>query len=128
MQFLSGRHGPDSLGNVILVLALTLAVINIFLRSLILQIIVYTLVFYQIYRLFSRNVEKRRKENRWFLDKTSYFKRKKEIKAQRRADRCHVYKKCPKCKATLRLPYRVGKHKTVCPRCQKEFSVRVKER
>lgn len=128
MQFMSGRYGADALGNFILIFAVVLAVANIALRSLILQIIVYTLMFYQIYRLFSRNVEKRRKENRWFLDKASYFKRKKEIKAQRRADKCHVYKKCPKCKATLRLPYRVGKHKTVCPRCQKEFSVKVKER
>ncbi len=128
MQFLSGRYGADALGNVILIFAVVLAVINIILRSLILQIFVYALMFFQIYRLFSRNISVRQRENRWFLDKVFYFKKRKEIQAQRKADRFHVYKKCPSCKAVLRLPYRVGKHKTVCPRCQKEFTVKVKKR
>ncbi len=128
MQFLSGRYGADALGNFIFVFAVALAVINIILRSWILQLFIYALMFFQIYRLFSRNINARQRENDWFLDKVHYFKKKREIEAQRRADRFHVYKKCPSCKAVLRLPYREGKHKTVCPRCQKEFTVKVKKR
>lgn len=128
MQFMSGRYGADAFGNFILVFAVVLALVNIILRSFWLQLFIYALMFYQIYRLFSRNIAVRQRENRWFLDKVSYFKKKKEIEAQRKADRFHVYKKCPSCKAVLRLPYREGKHTTVCPRCQKEFKVKVKKR
>ena len=38
-----------------------------------------------------------------------------------------LWEKCPSCKAILRLPRRIGVHKTVCPKCGKEFTVRVRK-
>ncbi len=134
MQFMSGRNGPDLLTFVSFVLAAVVSFINIILRFfanrwvlLSVQLVVYTLIGYAVFRVMSRNISARRKENGWFITKITYIKRKRELTHKRKADKCHVYKKCPKCKAVLRLPHRVGVHKTVCPRCQKEFTVRVRK-
>jgi acetyl-CoA carboxylase beta subunit len=88
---------------------------------------VYALIFYAFLRALSRNIETRRKENTWFKAKANRIRKKREIYNQRKADIFHIYKKCPACKAVLRLPHRIGVHKTVCPRCSKEFTVKVKK-
>ncbi|MBE6809149.1 MAG: hypothetical protein E7524_06740 [Ruminococcaceae bacterium] len=127
MQFMSGRYGTDQLFYGLIAAAVTLSFLNLFIRSFIVQMLVYALLGYSLFRVLSRNLDARRRENYWFRDKVSFIKRKKEIYDQRRADKCHVYKKCPSCKAILRLPHRIGKHKTVCPRCNREFTVKVRK-
>lgn len=127
MRFMSGRYGSDEMFFGLFALSVILSVINIFLRSVILQLVIYALIVYAIFRTFSRNTEQRRRENAWLLKKIGFFKRKKELYNQKKTDKCHVYKKCPSCKAILRLPRRVGVHKTVCPKCGKEFTVKVRK-
>ncbi len=127
MQFMSGRYGFDSLFYGLFAIAMVISFINLFFRSFALQMVVYAIVFYALYRFLSRNLEARRRENRWFKDKLTLFKRKKDFYCQRKADTLHIYKKCPACKAILRLPRRQGVHTTVCPRCSKEFTVKVRK-
>lgn len=128
MQFMSGRYGSDKLFYGIFAVAMVLSFVNLFIRSILLQLVVYALIVFAVFRMFSRNIEARRRENVWFCDKLSLLKRRRDFYNQKKADRCHVYKKCPTCKAVLRLPYRPGVHKTSCPRCGKEFTVKVRER
>ena len=127
MQFMSVRYGADGLSYGLIIFASALAFINVFIRSIFLQCVVYAMIFYTIFRMFSRNIAARRRENQWFMNKVLAFKRNKEVKEQRKADQLHIYKKCPKCKAVLRLPRRVGKHTTVCPKCNHQFKVIVKK-
>ncbi len=127
MQFMSGRYGIDKLFYGIMVAAMVISFINIFLRLWALQIIVYGLVFYAVFRFLSRNIYARKRENDWFSGKINFVKKRREFEEQKRADKSHVYRKCPACKAILRLPHRIGTHKTVCPRCNKEFTVKVKK-
>lgn len=127
MQFMSGRYGTDQLFYAIFITAMVISFINLFLRWGVLQLVVYALVVFAVFRMFSRNLEARRRENRWFREKMGIIKHKKELYEQRKADKCHVYRKCPACKAILRLPHRLGKHKTVCPKCNKEFTVKVRK-
>lgn len=134
MQFMSGRYGMDEMNYTIIFTAIALSIANIFLRIFrlyyicyIFQVIVYALIFYAFLRALSRNIEARRKENTWFKAKANRIRKKREIYNQRKADIFHVYKKCPACKAVLRLPHRIGVHKTICPRCSKEFTVKVKK-
>ena len=127
MQFMSGRYGNDNLNYTVYGVAVALAVINIFLRFRSIQLVVYFLMFYGIFRTFSRNIEARRRENRWFNNKVGFIKQRKDLYYQRKNDRYHVYRKCPECRAVLRLPHRIGTHTTVCPRCSKEFKVKVKK-
>ena len=132
MQFMSGRYGPDETFFVIFIAAVILSVVNIFIRFvslglyLVIQLLVYALIIYSLFRIFSRNLEQRRRENMWVKEKLGFLNRKRDFYAQKKADKVHVYKKCPSCGAILRLPRRIGVHKTVCPKCGKEFTVKVK--
>lgn len=128
MQFMSGRYGNDRLNNTLVITALFFSVLNIIIRSLVLQLIINLIIVYAVIRMLSRNIEARRKENKWFNDKISFLKRKKELYEKQKNDKSHIYKICPSCKAVLRLPYRVGHHTTVCPRCNHEFKVKVKKK
>lgn len=125
MQFMSGRNGVDGLFYAIFGVAAVLSIANCFIRSLVLQIIVYVLVGFAFFRIMSRNIEARRRENQWFNKIKFLYVYKRNIRRQRKADYSHVYKKCPRCRAVLRLPRRKGKHTTVCPKCNKEFKVYV---
>ncbi|MBO4693177.1 MAG: hypothetical protein J5659_02125 [Clostridia bacterium] len=125
MRFMSGRYGADALFYVLFVISAILAFINIFLRSVILQIIVYIVIFVALLRVFSRNFTARQKENSVVLSVINKIRSVIGLRRQRRADYTHIYKKCPYCKAVLRLPRKKGRHTTVCPRCNKSFSVRV---
>ncbi len=125
MQFMSGRYGTDSLFYVLFAISATLSIINCFVRSMWLQFIVYAIIVCAIFRIMSRNIEARRRENQWFNKIKAKWLNKKRIHNQRKADYTHVYKRCPQCHAVLRLPRRKGKHTTVCPKCNKQFKVYV---
>ncbi len=127
MQFMSGRYGVDTLFYALFIVAAALAFLNIFLHIWVLQLIVYGLCFYALFRYLSRNTYARAAENRKFSEFLNKLKRNSEIARQRKADLYHVYRKCPNCRAVLRLPRRVGKHTTVCPKCSHEFSVKVRK-
>lgn len=125
MQFMSGRYGVDGLFYAIFGVAAVLSIANIFIRALIIQIIVYSLVIFAFFRIMSRNIAARRRENQWFNKVKTWCIYKRNVHRQRKADYSHVYKKCPRCHAVLRLPRRKGKHTTVCPKCNKQFRVYV---
>ena len=125
MQFMSGRYGADALFYVMFALSASLAFANIFVRSYILQIAVYAVMVLAILRVMSRNTEARARENRIALGVIYKLKGMYNVRRQRKADHTHIYKKCPHCRAVLRLPRKKGKHTTVCPRCNKSFTVRV---
>ena len=127
MQFMSGRYGTDALTNALLIFGAVVSFINIFLRSWIIQLFVYGVIIFAIYRVMSRNHEARRKENRFFNEKLNVFKSKIEIYKNQKNDKFHVYRKCPACEAVLKLPHRIGEHTTVCPRCGREFKVKVRK-
>lgn len=127
MQFMMGRYGTDKLNTTLFAIAICLAFVNLFFHSLIIQFLTYSFIICGFLRMFSRNIQARRRENDWFTQKVNFFKSRKEFYKQCKADKFHVYKKCPYCKAILRLPHRVGKHTTACPKCGKEFKVNVRK-
>ncbi len=126
-RFLSGRYGIDTLFYLIFGVAAALSFLNCFLRNIYIQAAVYVLVVLAFLRVMSRNIAARQKENRPFANLSQKLKQKRETARARRSDYAHVYRKCPRCGAVLRLPRRVGKHKTVCPKCSAEFTVRVRK-
>lgn len=126
-RFMSGRYGIDKMFYFLFVIAAIISFINIFIHSIFLQLFVYAIVVFAFFRVLSRNFEARRKENQLICNFISKFDSKKEIYRQRSADVTHVYKKCPSCRAILRLPRRKGKHTTVCPKCNRSFKVTVRK-
>ena len=135
-RFMIGRNGPDELGKFILIFGLIIAIGNAFVRSSILYIIEYAFIIYFIFRFLSRNVVKRRAENEKYLKFSRYFRsndiinRAKaffKLQKDRIKDRkTHIYRKCPRCKAVLRLPNTKGEHSVSCPRCKNHFDVKVR--
>ena len=125
MQFMSGRYGVDRLFYVLLYLAAAVALVNCFVRIEVIQFVVYALVIVAFWRFFSRNIEARTKENNIAIGWIYNIKNKIRIHNERKTDTMHVYKKCPKCKAVLRLPRKKGTHSTICPKCKNTFKVRI---
>lgn len=125
MQFMSGRYGIDTMFYLLFAIAAVLAVLNCFFRSLLLQLLVYAIIVYAFYRVLSRNTSARARENRFAVQVADKAKSRLEAHRRYRADTTHIYKKCPHCRAVLRLPRRKGKHETVCPKCSTKFKVRV---
>lgn len=124
--FLAGRNGPDTIYNVCIWSSLALAVLGMFWDSLLCSLLYLGLFGYAIFRFFSRNVAKRRAENQAFRNFFGRFRRNSQMRKKQKADKEHVYKVCPLCKAQLRLPYRKGEHTVCCPRCKGEFSVKIR--
>ena len=110
-RLMYGRYGVDQLYFALIVAYLVLLVVNSFVRSSIINILLWVLVIWMIYRVLSRDINKRRMENERFLQiwnpvkaKALFsFRRIKEIKT-------HRYRKCPHCSVMLRLPRKAGKH------------------
>ncbi len=124
--FFSGRYGLDALSYFLVMLSVLFSVLALFfLRTYfyVLNLILYTLV---IFRALSTNFVIRSNENRRFLGIVksikSFFSLQKRIFKDRKT---HVYRSCPKCKATLRLPKIKGKHTVKCPKCSDKFEVKI---
>ena len=67
-----------------------------------------------LFRMFSRNLPKRRSENAWFLTKIV-----NPLKSQRARsrDKDHKYFTCPQCRTVCRVPRGKGKIIITCPKC-----------
>lgn len=80
------------------------------------------LVLWALFRVFSRNLEKRRAENAAFLQKVWWpIKRRFNSGRQQRMDKEHKYFTCPNCKTVCRVPVGKGKIVITCPKCGREI-------
>ena len=113
-QFMTGRYGTDKLSLTLLVVAMVLSILSSYmgtsLLNPVLTLLSYVLMFWALFRVFSRNTYARYEENRKFL---RFFDQLK--------DRTHRYFSCPKCRQTVRVPRGKGKIAITCPRCKERF-------
>ena len=136
-RFLYGRYGADSLYNALFVCELILLFIGTILNVLgnvepilaMISIAFYVtalgLMIFALYRFFSRNIAKRRRENEaWLRFKAKFRRKPKHRLPPDTAD--HIFRSCPHCKSTLRLRRETGKHQVRCPRCGEKFGIKVK--
>lgn len=125
-RFMAGRYGNDQLNNFLLIAVMIIILVNVFVNSLILSLVYLLLWGWSIFRSLSRSIYKRRKENEIFLKVWAPIKNSLRLMGNKYRDRkTHVYKKCPKCKAVLRLPKRKGEHAVKCPKCGERFDVKI---
>ena len=125
-RFFYGRNGMDGLNFFLFTILFVLMIINAFGPFWTVFISEGILLIYLYFRYFSRNLAARRRENaafmRIFRKVLGFFKRQK-VKFRDR--KTHVFRRCPHCRANLRLPKQKGKHTVRCPRCSKEFETKV---
>lgn len=123
-RFMNGRYGADQLYYALFVFSLVLMIVNNFINSLIISILVWAFLILMVFRLLSRNIYKRRMENEKFLKIWNPVKAKGSLQIRKiREIKSHRFHKCPHCKAMLRLPRKTGKHTVDCPCCHKEFEL-----
>ncbi|MCE5196699.1 MAG: hypothetical protein LLG09_06185 [Negativicutes bacterium] len=125
-NFMYGRYGIDQLYYGLLAVSFLLILINMAVQSQIINIVMYLILALLLFRAFSKNLTKRRRENALFLN----YWRPVQIKLARnlrriREVKTHRYRTCPKCKKVLRLSRKTGTHSVRCPSCQTEFKVRI---
>ena len=113
-----GRNGVDVLGRDLSYLVIFLIIVNLFLRGyarLIVTMIIWVLIVYTYFRMFSKNVYKRRSESNKYESKKKYIiTRIKQAKQYRFFD-------CPNCKAHLRVPRGSGNITITCNNCGTKF-------
>ena len=121
-KFMSGRRGADELSMALLIAGLILSLLSGILRLNILYFLGLALYVFAIFRMLSRNLEKRYAENAAYLklwqgassNTKQFFNRMKNMKKYR-------YFKCPECKSRLRLPRGVGEVTVTCGKCRHAF-------
>ena len=122
-KFMYGRYGSDQLNIVLLVAAIAVSLTNSFLSLIfrnsfvyirilnpILYLVMLALLGFGIFRMLSRNIYARKKENRKFRQLWTCL-----------TDRKNRYFRCPKCKQTVRVPRKRGKINITCPKCGERF-------
>jgi hypothetical protein len=121
-RFMAGRYGADQLSLALLILSIVLTLIAQIARVPLLAAISYIPLALCIFRMLSRNVNRRSMENYKFsmLISPLYAR---FIKLRRRFSESKTkrFLKCPQCKAELRLPKGKGTIIVTCPKCRNEF-------
>ena len=127
-RFMYGRNGNDRLCLVLMWVYLALwlvsmvtAALNLEITSIVIWGFQVITLSYWLFRILSKNVTKRRREVERFF---GFFRNKKNRFRDRKT---HVYRRCPGCKAMLRLPKKKGKHTVCCPACSHRFSVKIRK-
>ena len=126
-RFMYGRNGADQLGLCIIWTAILLDIVGMLtkkvpLLSSIIGAVTTVMVLWALFRVFSRNLEKRRAENAAFLQKVWWpIKRRFNSGRQQRMDKEHKYFTCPNCKTVCRVPVGKGKIVITCPKCGREI-------
>ncbi|MBR6220345.1 MAG: hypothetical protein IKQ80_07270 [Clostridia bacterium] len=121
-QWMTGRHGADELSLMLLITGLVLSVLGSALRFGVLNLLGLAAYVFSMYRMLSRNVEKRYAENAKFLglrqtvttSVRQFFNRLKNA-------RKYKYFKCPECRTLIRLPRKVGEVTVTCGKCHHAF-------
>lgn len=121
MRFMMGRYGNDRLNQFLMIAALVFMVLSMFGPNLF-YILAFGIMIYAYFRMFSRNIAKRSRENQWYLVREMkvrgfFQKKKRELKQLKEY---HIYK-CPGCGQKIRVPRGKGKIAVRCRKCGTEF-------
>lgn len=117
--FLYGRNGFDDLAKLSLILSIVVFLIYGFwpmgIVKLLISFVSYGLMIYAYFRILSKNVYKRRKENKKYLGAINM------TKTRWKQRKTHKFYRCPKCKTWLRVPKGRGKITITCVKCSTKF-------
>ncbi len=125
-KILTGRNGPDELARLYsitgcVVLVLSLLVPQGVWRS-VLSVVGAAIIVLSYFRIFSRNVYKRRGENQHYVQWRSALQRRfRQWKLRCSQRKEHRFFRCEKCRTMTRVPRGRGKIEITCPKCGHHF-------
>lgn len=122
-KFMYGRYGYDQLNMTLIVISILTSFLSALYRPL--AIFSYAFLILCCFRMFSKQIYKRRSENDKFMKVTApirkWFNR---TKNRWKYKKTHKYFKCPSCHQYLRVPKGKGKIEITCPHCHNHFDKR----
>ncbi len=120
-----GAYGTDRMTRFLLVFAAVLLVLSFLTPFVFLYYVAFAILFYCYFRMLSRNVPARYRENEAFVKFTDKIAESiKGIGTNSGNNKSfHIYK-CPKCGQRIRIPKGKEKVDIRCPICGTEFSKR----
>lgn len=120
-RFMYGRNGSDQLNTALLAVYLVLCLLRaVLIRSAaagVLDVLLLLTAAAVLFRIFSRNLAKRRAENARFLQWWNPLRGRLAGWVQRGRDREHKYFTCKACKTICRVPAGKGRIEITCPKC-----------
>ena len=124
-NLLYDRNGIDELGLFTIWIYIIISIINLFTNTFIGDLSALLLVILILFRMLSKKITSRQKENNIFKKITNFIFKPFENLKRNIKDKEHVYKKCPKCKTILKLPLpsKRGIQKAKCPKCKKSLTL-----
>ena len=121
-NFMIGRNGADQLSLAMLIAGIVLSLLTSVTRIAIFNILGLIVLVLTIFRMFSRNLEKRRAENQKFVNfRANFGTNAKQMMNRLKNMKKYKYFKCPQCGARLRLPRKVGEVTVTCGKCKNQF-------
>ena len=126
-RFFQGRNGTDQLNMAIFIASMVLTVLGRGFLPNIFSTLAYVLLFCGMFRMVSRNIPKRQRENAMFLQIVSQLRTRERIRKQKpKKDRANFrYFHCPKCNCSMRAPRGKGKIRVTCAQCNTVFTKKV---
>ena len=122
-RFMYGRNGADKLGIVMIWGSLLLDLVSAMLlrhhriAGSMVNWLATLMCCYALFRMFSKNLGKRREENQRFVNWLWRMKSKSSGARARHADKDHKYFTCKNCKTICRVPVGKGNVEITCPKC-----------
>ena len=127
-RFMAGRYGTDSLNRGLTVIWRLLAIVNVFVHSLVIYVIELLFCFVVFFRMLSRNYGKRQRENAAWYGLTSGLRGAfRRFMIRRRDGKNFHFFHCPYCKAPIRMPRKIGRFNIRCNQCGKTFQKEFKK-
>lgn len=125
IQFMYGRNGVDLFSRFLTYFALVLVILQLIIRGAVGKVLWYlaiAVLIYAYFRIFSKNLSKRREENaKYYQCRTKVINGFRDWKDRRRQSRDYKFFRCPSCRAMLRVPRGKGKIRVTCRKCGTAF-------
>lgn len=116
----------DELNRFLIIIDIILIIVSIFIKTFLLDLSKFIILGIIIFRISSKNKIQRSKENKIYLKIINTLTKPFQNIIRNFKDRkTHVYKKCSKCKTTLKLPLpnTRGINHAKCPECGNRVTI-----
>lgn len=129
-RFMYGRNGADQLNAALIWVILILDLVTMLVQRWLplLSTVLYGISMagwvYVLFRVFSKNLPKRRAENQRFASWWWRVKSSRSGARARHADKEHRYFTCKTCRTICRVPVGKGKIIITCPKCGTEIKAK----
>lgn len=121
-RFMMGRYGNDQLSMALIIFSILMTWIGQLTRLPVLIWIGYIPFGISIFRILSRDIQRRRMENYKFMAQMApVFARLKKLQYFIKESRTHRRFACPNCRVKSWVPKGKGKIIITCPKCRTEF-------